>query len=154
MGHCHDDPCLNQPPPMYTVQPAATVVPPPGTVIYGAQPPTVQVGQGVYVNQGYVPGGATIVQPAVVATPVTVVTVAVKPTDHLEPYSEYCPRCQTQVMTRVQFSPGACWWAICIIGFFFICWPILFFLCCNVSKNANHYCPNCACLIAVRKRGC
>ncbi|CAI5446713.1 unnamed protein product [Caenorhabditis angaria] len=70
------------------------------------------------------------------------------------PYSERCPRCQMIVVTRVQYSTGTCWWVIFILGVLVICWPMLFFLCCNISKDVSHFCPNCGTLIAVNRRGC
>ncbi|CAD6194270.1 unnamed protein product [Caenorhabditis auriculariae] len=71
-----------------------------------------------------------------------------------KPTRAECPRCKITVTTRVENQIGACWWIICFVGFFLICWPILYILCCNVSKDATHSCPNCGLVLGRFKRAC
>ncbi|KAF1762778.1 hypothetical protein GCK72_011041 [Caenorhabditis remanei] len=147
--------------PVYPVTSVAQMdsAPPPYTVVgMGAAPVQVEM-QPVYMQPAYVTSQpqvvhAHVVQPAPTTTTTVIVTPHCKVVQYDKPYLEYCPRCQTSVTTRTVYSIGMCWWIILCIGVFVFCWPILFCLCCAGSKDVKHYCPNCATLLAVKKRGC
>ncbi|CAB3401463.1 unnamed protein product [Caenorhabditis bovis] len=84
--------------------------------------------------------------------PVKIVKYVPKETSISSPYLDYCPGCQSTIMTRCESHLGVCWWIICFVGFFLFCWPILFFLCCDCSKDIDHRCPNCGLLLATSKK--
>ncbi|CAI5446131.1 unnamed protein product [Caenorhabditis angaria] len=91
----------------------------------------------------------------ITATPIKVVKHIPKETTVTTPYLEFCPRCQATIMTSCFHHTGTCWWIICFTGVFLFCWPILFFLCCDSSKDVDHNCPNCGLLLAESKKaGC
>ncbi|KAF1762003.1 hypothetical protein GCK72_010263 [Caenorhabditis remanei] len=59
---------------------------------------------------------------------------------------------KSTIMTSVNSHIGMCWWLICFFGTFLFCWPILFCLCCDASKDIDHNCPNCGLLLATSNR--
>ncbi|CAB3402217.1 unnamed protein product [Caenorhabditis bovis] len=114
-------------------------------------PPPYNVGEGAQPVQ-QAPTQQIYVQPAVVQ-PIAIVVEEVKETSCREPYMEYCPRCRITVMTRTEEKIGSFWWILFIIGLILF-WPALCCLCCKISKDVRHMCPNCGTMVSCSKKGC
>ncbi|CAB03856.2 LITAF domain-containing protein [Caenorhabditis elegans] len=87
-----------------------------------------------------------------VIKPVKSAPYVVKETPLKTSFLTYCPTCEKAYMTSVNTHIGVCWWLICFFGTVLCCFPFLFFLCCDVSKDVNHNCPSCGMLLAKKNR--
>ncbi|XP_002742164.1 lipopolysaccharide-induced tumor necrosis factor-alpha factor homolog [Saccoglossus kowalevskii] len=60
-----------------------------------------------------------------------------------------CVRCNTDIVTDIQYKPGVLTWMscgiICLVGGWIGCFLIPF--CINACKDVVHTCPNCKCVI-------
>ncbi|PAV68504.1 hypothetical protein WR25_02963 [Diploscapter pachys] len=122
------------PPPTYEQAQGAPTAPPPVAQPVIVNPPTV-----VYtVHQ----------QPQ----PQTVIVMnSVKEAPSFNPYVEYCPRCQTTVTTVVRHVMGFCSWLMLCLGIF-VFFPLLCCFCLSSFQDSQHYCPNCGCILSIKKR--
>uniref|UniRef100_A0A914C544 LITAF domain-containing protein n=1 Tax=Acrobeloides nanus TaxID=290746 RepID=A0A914C544_9BILA len=67
----------------------------------------------------------------------TTTTVFVVPMEfNSKPSEVLCPHCNVPVMTRIEHEAGTLTWLLC-------CFVSIFVLCCNFTKDVNHYCPIC-----------
>ncbi|CAA22069.1 LITAF domain-containing protein [Caenorhabditis elegans] len=116
--------------------------------IYSAPPPyEVAIGM-PKVNRQPAPVLAPPIDPRPCGRVIGVISVKQAPT--YSSYQENCTRCQTLVQTRVEHKIGIMWWLCATLSFcFFFCCYLLFF---PITKDAQHFCPNCGSLLAVRTR--
>ena len=79
-------------------------------------------------------------QPVVITTSAYVMPIITSFGDH--PVQCTCSQCEKQIVTRTEKHSGMLAWIICIILFFFVCWPCAFIpFCvdsCKVSWNSIH----------------
>uniref|UniRef100_A0A8R1HRI7 Brain protein I3 n=1 Tax=Caenorhabditis japonica TaxID=281687 RepID=A0A8R1HRI7_CAEJA len=68
-----------------------------------------------------------------------------------DPYTEFCPRCQTNVMTRVERTMGFCSWTMLFLGLF-VFFPLLCCFCLDGFKDSRHACPNCGTILSYKRR--
>ncbi|CAI2349487.1 unnamed protein product [Caenorhabditis sp. 36 PRJEB53466] len=68
-----------------------------------------------------------------------------------DPYSEFCPRCQTNVTTRVERTMGFCSWTMLFLGLF-VFFPLLCCFCLDGFKDSRHSCPNCGTILSYKRR--
>ncbi|XP_047200196.1 lipopolysaccharide-induced tumor necrosis factor-alpha factor homolog [Hippoglossus stenolepis] len=64
-----------------------------------------------------------------------------------------CPKCQTTVLSEVEYKYGMLTWLICGILGLFLCWPCCFIpFCVDACKDVEHSCPVCHTVLHVYKR--
>ncbi|CAA21526.1 LITAF domain-containing protein [Caenorhabditis elegans] len=110
---------------------------PPPTIIY---PPTQMPQQG--------PGQGPVY---VVQQPQEIIIVGTKMAPSFEPYTEFCPRCNTNVCTRVERTMGFCSWTMLFLGLF-VFFPLLCCFCLDGFKDSRHSCPNCGTILSYKRR--
>uniref|UniRef100_A0A914D6V4 LITAF domain-containing protein n=1 Tax=Acrobeloides nanus TaxID=290746 RepID=A0A914D6V4_9BILA len=53
-----------------------------------------------------------------------------------KPARVLCPHCNVSVTTRIEHEAGTLTWLLC-------CFVCICVLCCDFTKDVNHYCPKC-----------
>ncbi|KAF1762631.1 hypothetical protein GCK72_010893 [Caenorhabditis remanei] len=130
-------PAYPQAPPAYAE--AAGGAPAPPNVIYPPQqmPNPQQQQQPIYVVQ----------QPQ----EVIIVHANAKMAPSFDPYNEFCPHCNVNVVTRVERTMGFCSWTMLFLGLF-VFFPLLCCFCLDGFKDSRHACPQCGTILSYKRR--
>ncbi|BHF67617.1 hypothetical protein SprV_0301064400 [Sparganum proliferum] len=83
----------------------------------------------------------------------TIVVTAPQALGH-DPAQVFCPGCNSQIVSKVEYEKGTCTWLSC--GLIFIlggpCFCCLIPFCIDTCKDAVHTCPTCGRSLGVFKR--
>ncbi|EGT36789.1 hypothetical protein CAEBREN_16252 [Caenorhabditis brenneri] len=82
---------------------------------------------------------------------IIIVQANTKMAPSFDPYSEFCPHCQTTVVTRVERTMGFCSWTMLFLGLF-VFFPLLCCFCLDGFKDSRHACPNCGTVLSYKRR--
>uniref|UniRef100_A0A914CFJ7 LITAF domain-containing protein n=1 Tax=Acrobeloides nanus TaxID=290746 RepID=A0A914CFJ7_9BILA len=78
----------------------------------------------------------------------TTTTVVVVPLEfNSKPAKVMCPSCNMSITTRVEHEAGTMTWMLC-------CFVSIFVLCCDFTKDVNHFCPICHRRLGTYRRPC